>query len=283
MDGIRDRQIGTLLGLAVGDALGTTLEFHARRPLTSLHTEMSGGGVFSLPPGHWTDDTAMAVAMARSLIARRSFDPFDIMNEWVAWYGQGKHSCTGTCFDIGNATAAALRAFERNPASLPSISPDALGNGTLMRAAPAVLFAATEHEAGSLSYAHSKLTHGEEAARATEWFGRLLFTTAREGRLGRVHDKIAERKREEVRSSGFYRDTLEAALWAVATTHSFEDAVIQAVNLGDDADTVGAVIGQLAGALYGYSAIPPRWLEPLAWRDELVGIAEGSMAVASAH
>jgi ADP-ribosyl-[dinitrogen reductase] hydrolase len=193
MDAIRDRQIGTFLGLAVGDALGTTLEFRPRRSLTDLHTDMIGGGAFSLAPGEWTDDTAMAVAMARSLVARKSFEPFDILNEWLAWYRDGKHSCTGTCFDIGNATAAALRAFERNPAALPEIRPDALGNGTLMRAAPAVLFAANADEAGALSYAQSKLTHGEEAARATEVFGRLLFTTARDGRLEPVRDEIAAR------------------------------------------------------------------------------------------
>jgi ADP-ribosyl-[dinitrogen reductase] hydrolase len=273
MDRIRDRHIGMLLGLAVGDALGTTLEFRSRRPLRNLHTELTGGGAFTLAPGQWTDDTAMAVAMGRSLLARKRFDPFDILREWVAWYREGKHSCTGTCFDIGNATAAALRAFERNPAALPRISADALGNGTLMRAAPAVLFAANEDEAGSLSYTQSKLTHGEGAARATEAFGRTLFTAARDGQLEPAPNAIAARRREDVRSGGFYRDTLEAALWAVANTHSFEDAVIQAVNLGDDADTVGAVTGQLAGAFYGYSAIPRRWLEPLAWHDELVRMA----------
>src|SRR5947209_6773723 len=99
-----NKATGMLLGLAVGDALGTTLEFGPRRPLTCLHTEMIGGGPFHLKPGEWTDDTAMAVGLAHSLIEQQRFDPFSVLSEWCAWYQHGKHSCTGTCFDIGNAT-----------------------------------------------------------------------------------------------------------------------------------------------------------------------------------
>jgi ADP-ribosyl-[dinitrogen reductase] hydrolase len=143
-----------------------------------------------------------------------------------------------------------------------------------MRLAPAVLFASSEDEAESLGYRQSVLTHGEDAARATGWFGRLLFKTAASGfELASIPADIPGRKRAEVSASGFYKDTLEAALWAVANTSSFEDAVIQAVNLGDDADTVGAVAGQLAGAVYGEGGIPDRWLKRLAWRDELRELA----------
>jgi len=119
------------------------------------------------------------------------------------------------------------------------------------------------------------LTHGEDAARATGWFGRLLFKTAISGfDLASIPADISKRKRNEVSASGFYKDTLEAAMWAVANTSSFEDAVIQAVNLGDDADTVGAVTGQLAGAAYGENSIPERWLRRLAWRNELREMAD---------
>jgi ADP-ribosyl-[dinitrogen reductase] hydrolase len=265
---------GMLLGLAVGDALGTTLEFGPRRPLDDLHTEMIGGGIFDLSPGQWTDDTAMAVAMGRSLVQEKAFRPLSILNDWSKWYLQGKHACTGTCFDIGNATRRALDAFLQNPTVVPTISANSLGNGSLMRVAPIVLFASDQDEAESLAYEQSILTHGEDAARATGWFGRLLFISATSGfELALIPADILDRKRKDVSASGFYKDTLEAAIWAVATTFSFEDAVIQAVNLGDDADTVGAVTGQLAGAIYGQGNIPDRWLDRLEWRNELKDLA----------
>ena len=112
-----------LLGLAVGDALGTTFEFGPRRPVGNLHTEMLGGGLFRLRPGQWTDDTAMALGMAASLVEKNAFHPFGILVEWSAWYKRGKHSCTGTCFDIGDATRQALDSFLADPARLPVISP----------------------------------------------------------------------------------------------------------------------------------------------------------------
>ena len=271
----RETFTGILLGLAVGDALGTTLEFGPRRPLNNLHTEIIGGGVFGLAPGQWTDDTAMAVALGRSLIKEKKFLPLSILSEWSEWYQRGKHSCTGTCFDIGNATRSALDAFLRNPTVVPTISASSLGNGTLMRLAPVVLFASNEDEAESLAYKQSVLTHGEDAAMATGWFGKLLFKTAVSGfELASIPADISNRKRNEISSSGFYNDTLQAAMWAVANTSSFEDAVIQAVNLGDDADTVGAVTGQFAGAVYGESGIPDRWLKRIEWRNELKELAD---------
>jgi len=267
--------VGIFLGLAIGDALGTTLEFGPRRSLSDLHTEMVGGGVFNLEPGQWTDDTAMAVATSRSLIRETAFRPVSVLREWSEWYQRGKHSCAGTCFDIGNATRSALATFLRNPTAPPNVSPASLGNGSLMRLAPLVLFASNENEAESLAYAQSVLTHGEDAARATAWFGRLLFTTAVSGfDPVSISDDIRNRQRSQVSASGLYKDTLEAALWAVTNTSTFEDAVIQAINLGDDADTVGAVTGQLAGAIYGESGIPDRWLDRLAWRNELREMAE---------
>jgi ADP-ribosyl-[dinitrogen reductase] hydrolase len=143
-----------------------------------------------------------------------------------------------------------------------------------MRLAPVVLFASNEDEAESLSYEQSVLTHGDDAGRATGWFGRLLFKTANSGfDPASVPANIRNRNRSEVSASGFYENTLEAAMWAVSNTTSFEDAVIQAVNLGDDADTVGAVTGQLAGAMYGKNSIPERWLERLEWRNELEEMA----------
>jgi ADP-ribosyl-[dinitrogen reductase] hydrolase len=193
-----------LLGLAIGDALGTTLEFGPRRSLDNLHTEMVGGGVFGLAPGEWTDDTAMAIAMGRSLIQENGFLPLSILREWSEWYLRGKHACTGTCFDIGSATRSALDAFLRNRAVAPTISASSLGNGSLMRLAPVVLFASNEDEADLLAYQQSTLTHGEDAARATAWFGRILFKTAMFGLdLTSIPSHVKRRNRNEVSASGF--------------------------------------------------------------------------------
>jgi ADP-ribosyl-[dinitrogen reductase] hydrolase len=274
-----DKWRGILLGLAIGDALGTTLEFGPRRALDHLHTELTGGGVFRLAAGEWTDDTAMAVGLGRSLVAENAFEPLKVLHEWAEWYRTGKHSCNGRCFDIGGATRAALAAYLADPTKVPQVAASALGNGSLMRLAPVVLFARDEVEAESLGYRQSVLTHGEEAAKATGWFARLLFWTAASGwDASVVASQVAGRSREQVSASGFYRDTLEAALWAVANTRSFEEALVAAVNLGDDADTVGAVTGQLAGAVYGESTIPARWLERLAWREELCEMADQLIA-----
>jgi ADP-ribosyl-[dinitrogen reductase] hydrolase len=144
-----------------------------------------------------------------------------------------------------------------------------------MRLAPVVLFSKTEEMAESLSYRQAAITHGEKAAVATAAFGKLLLRLlSSEFEMSVIPSEIRLRKREQVISSGFYDATLEAAYWAVGTTSSFEDAVIQAVNLGDDADTVGAVAGQLAGVIYGYNNIPSRWLNALAWKSELLATVE---------
>ncbi len=289
---VLDRARGAFLGLAVGDALGTTIEFRPRDTYPR-QTEMTGGGPFSLQPGQWTDDTSMAVALADGLIACGGLDPQDVMQRFTRWWKEGAYSPTGTCFDIGNATRAALARFGHTGDPFAgSTDEGTAGNGSLMRLAPVVLHAL--HDAAAvrrLAAEQGRLTHG--APQAVE--GCVLFADLlRRAILGEGRDTLLapaawdghaavaaaasgawrERSRQEVRSSGYVIHTLEAALWAVHRTESFEDAVVLAVNLGDDADTVGAVTGQLAGALYGYDAIPQRWLAPLAWRPRLLGMAD---------
>ena len=286
-----DRAIGAFVGLAVGDALGTTLEFE-RRDAHARHTEMTGGGPFGLAPGHWTDDTAMAVALAESLLAEGRFEATAIMESFVRWWQFGHFSCTGICFDIGVTTEAALARFERTREPFTgSTDPRSAGNGSLMRLAPVALFAlADAARASHLARLQSRLTHGApQCLDACHLFVAMLRDAIR---TGNKHGVLAPRPwngepavaaiasghwwgkvRSEIRSTGYVVDTLEAAVWAVSQTRGFEDALVLAVNLGGDADTVGAVTGQLAGALYGVSAIPQRWLAPLAWRDRIVALA----------
>jgi ADP-ribosyl-[dinitrogen reductase] hydrolase len=285
----RDRARGALLGLAVGDALGTTLEF-SRRDSRPRHTEMTGGGPFDLPAGAWTDDTSMALALAESLLAQGGLAPLDLMQRFLAWWRDGAYSCTGTCFDIGNVTAKALGQFERvgDPIAGP-IAENTAGNGSLMRVAPAALFALGNRvEAMCIAREQSRTTHGApQALDACAFFTGLLVDAVVDGRKptprpfgghAAVNAVAAGSylglSRDAVSSSGYVIDTLQAALWAWSETTTFEDALVLAVNLGDDADTVGAVTGQIAGAMYGASAIPARWLERLAWRESIEALTD---------
>lgn len=295
-DAVVDRARGAFIGLAVGDALGTILEFSTRdsRP---RHHEMTGGGPFGLAPGEWTDDTSMALALADSLIARGGFDAADVMNRFVAWWQEGRYSCTGVCFDIGNATRQALdRYLHGGDPFAGSTDPTTAGNGSLMRLAPAVLHALRDAEAcRRIAAEQSRTTHGaREATEACVFFGErlrsaILGAGKAEALAARAWDGTARiqsiahgdwrgQPRALIESSGYVVHTLEAALWAVDRTDSFEDALILAVNLADDSDSVGAVTGQLAGALYGLSGIPQRWLEPLAWRERIVEMADALIA-----
>jgi ADP-ribosyl-[dinitrogen reductase] hydrolase len=251
---------------------------------------MTGGGPFDLAPGQWTDDGSAALALTDSLITCNGLNPHDLMTRFVAWWRKGEYSCTGTCFDIGITTRQALARFEQtgNPFAGPAREDEA-GNGSLMRSAPVALFCLHgADQANHLAREQSRTTHGApQCLDACGFFVQLL----RGAILGEPnvlrprtfpgHPAIStiaagqwrDKHRSEIRSGGYVVDTLEAALWAVHRTTSFEEALILAVNLGHDSDTVGAVTGQLAGALYGFSAIPPRWLEPLAWRDQITTTA----------
>lgn len=290
---LMDHARGALLGLAVGDAIGTTLEFRRRGSFEPI-TDMVGGGPFGLEPGRWTDDTSMALALADSLLECGGHDPADQLRRYVRWWRHGDYSCTGTCFDIGNTVRHALSTFgATGQTDAGPTHPHSAGNGSIMRLAPVVLFFAPDAAAVSdMAAASSRTTHGApEAVDAC----RILAEVVRRGLLGgarsevlapvpgpRVSDRLAavasgslrELTETDVRGTGYVVDSLEAALWAVATTDSFRDAVLRAANLGDDADTTAAVAGQVAGALYGESGIPRPWLERLAWTDRLRSVAD---------
>lgn len=289
----RDRAVGSLVGLAVGDALGTTLEFCERDSRPPV-TEMVGKGPFRLQPGEWTDDTSQALCLAESLLDRGRLDPGDLMTRFVAWRNEGHNSPTGECVDIGNATAAALDRFERTGEPLAgSAAPNTAGNGSLMRLAPvAIRWWRDAERAREAARLQSRTTHAAaEAVAACDFFagtlveaiaGRPKDFVLRSRTLEAESGKIAEiaagswrtKSRDEIRSTGYVVHTLEAALWAAGSTDSFREALTLAVNLGRDADTVGAVTGQLAGALCGFQAIPASWLSALAWRDRLREAAE---------
>ena len=281
---VEDRARGTLLGLAVGDAVGTTVEFRERGTFKPL-TDMVGGGPFKLQAGQWTDDTSMALCFADSLLTQGAFDPVDQLERYARWRREGYLSSTGRCFDIGGTVSEALRTFERsgNPRSGPT-SPNRAGNGSIMRLAPVVLAFHPDRIAIDRYAAESSVTtHGAPEAVAScrilgGIVGAMLAGDGKAEALSTVRpaDWMSPRLRqiaaaeyrgngaEEVRGSGYAVDSLEAALWSFERTESFEAAILLAANLGDDADTTAAVCGQLAGAFYGASGIPARWRDKVA-------------------
>jgi ADP-ribosyl-[dinitrogen reductase] hydrolase len=289
-----NRYLGCLLGLAAGDALGTTLEFSAPGRFQPLD-DMVGGGPFHLAPGEWTDDTSMALCLAESLIEKQGFDPTDQMERYVNWYRHGHLSHNGRCFDIGITTSQALQRFENSgePFSMATESYRA-GNGSLMRLAPAPMFFAQNPQM-AIFYAgeSSRTTHAAtNAIDACRYFGGLLVGAlhgaSKEALLSDRYAPIPgywnenpltveielvargsfkERCPPEIQGNGYVVRAMEAALWAFYRSDSYRQGCLMAVNLGDDADTTGAIYGQLAGAYYGIEGIPQAWLDQLAMRE----------------
>lgn len=278
--GHRDRALGALVGLAVGDAVGTTIEFSAKPEAPVLH-DMIGGGPFGLNAGQFTDDTSMALALADSLIHDPGLDPKDLMDRFVSWRDGGAYSCTGRCFDIGSTTSAALTDYLRTGDPFAgSTYPRSSGNGCIMRLAPvAIRHWRAPDELARVAAAQARTTHAsEECITCSVLLAQILADAiggapAHKVVTGSTATSVRGYKpgqpRDEVRGSGYVVASLHAALWAVSRTTSFESAVLMAANLGEDADTTAAVAGQIAGAVYGLSGIPDRWLAKLAWRDEI--------------
>ncbi|GAB7015851.1 ADP-ribosylglycohydrolase family protein [Methanogenium cariaci] len=288
-----ERYHGSLLGLAIGDAMGVPLEFKPPGSFTPVNA-MIGEGVFCLNPGEWTDDTSMALCLAESLINCKGFDPKDQLVRYGDWYHNGHLSSNGRCFDIGNTTLTALIHFEEtgNPCS-GLTHPRSAGNGSLMRLAPVPLaYAKTPSRAIELSGECSKTTHAlDVCVDACRYMGALivgavsgyakaqllspqfspveqyweLFPLTSEIRTI-ANGSFHENEPPEIQGTGYVVDSLEAALWAFARTETFEEGCLAAVNLGNDADTTGAIYGQLAGAYYGVGAIPGEWKNTIVQR-----------------
>ena len=282
------------MGLAVGDAVGTTAEFKPRNSFARV-TDMVGGGPFNLAPGQWTDDTSMALCLATSLVEHGRFDLRDQIERYCRWYEDGYMSSTGRCFDIGSTVRTALVTYRASgdPTAGPTDGASA-GNGCIMRLAPVPMFffpdvdAAIEHSAQSCVTTHGA-TDCIDAARllgviiVRALAGRPKSDVLRAGRhlslsssrLRSIGDAGYTTSHEStISGSGYVVDCLEAALWSFARTDSFDEAIITAVNLGEDADTTAAVCGQIAGAFYGETGIPARWLERLAQVDEIRTLAD---------
>ncbi|MGE5237722.1 MAG: ADP-ribosylglycohydrolase family protein, partial [Chloroflexota bacterium] len=296
-------------GLATGDALGTTLEFSPPGTFEPID-DMLGGGAFGLRAGQWTDDTSMALCLAESLIECKGFDPVDQLERYIRWLRHGHLSSTGKAFGVGGTVLSALMEFERRPEPYCGpTDPDTAGNGCIMRLAPVPLFFARDpHEAIERSGESSRTTHGVATCiDACKYFGGLIVGAvqgvSKDELLSERYspipgywashplvpeiDEVASgsfkrKKPPQIVGSGYVVKSLEAALWAFHHTDSFREGCLKAVNLGNDADTTGAVYGQLAGAHYGLRGIPETWVGKLLHRDLIESFAVRLFAVSSA-
>lgn len=298
---MKNRFRGCLIGLACGDAVGTTVEFRSPGSFPPVE-DMVGGGPFRLEAGEWTDDTSMALCLAASLVEKQAFDPHDQMKRYVLWRRDGYMSSNGRCFDIGNTVRYALNVFEKYGQPFAgSTDPDTAGNGSLMRLGPVPMFFCRDpHHAIEAAADSSRTTHGAPTAvDACRYMAGLivgaLSGASKEELLAPYYapapgiwetkplvPQIAEiaagsfraKQPPSIRGTGYVVQSLEAALWAFHNSDTFRDGCLKAVNLGDDADTTAAIYGQLAGAHYGEEAIPSRWRMLLAKYDAIADLAD---------
>lgn len=288
---------GALIGLAVGDALGVHLEFTSPKDVVKIYG-YTEGNPYGIPIGYWTDDTSMALCMGQSLIEKKCFDANDIMTKFCNWQRKGYMSSTDECFDIGNTTRTSLMKYWRFPDMGPFCGDDdtlSAGNGSIMRLAPIPMFFHTNLEQ-AMFYAgeSSRLTHANsECIDSCKFLSEIIWAHINMTDTEKIHydsvllnnKKLSPKvkniilesdflhKDAKVEGTGYVIDSLKASLWACNNSFSFEEAVLNAVNLGDDADTTGAVTGQIAGAYYGYDAIPQHWKDKLRHHDMIVEMA----------
>jgi len=273
---MQDRVRGCAVGAAVGDALGMPLEFGPRQPADRLVREMEKGRI---PPGTFTDDTEMALALAESLLAHCPLGPADVAQRFVAWYQAGPD-------DVGVHTSNVLSSiasgehWEQAVEAVQRRRPESAGNGSVMRCWPVTLahwdnldrLLADSRLQSRVTHPHTECVTGSAFTNAAIyyllWGVPMVKAVAGAMKVAEIPRSLRAtieaapgRGREELKNSGWVRHTLESGVWGLLTTDSFEEAVVQVVNLGNDADTAGAVVGALAGAAYGLEAIPARWRE----------------------
>ena len=277
-DSLRERVRGCAVGAAVGDALGMPLEFGPRQPADRRVCEMQPG---RLQAGSFTDDTEMALAVAESLMDNRPLAADDLAQRFADWLEYGPD-------DVGSHTRAVLTRISRGEPwrlavlAVQQSNPHSAGNGSVMRCFPVALahwgnlgrLLVDSRLQSEITHPHIECVSGSAFVNAVIYFllrcippenavARALDIAGVSGELRGAIAAAPRQRRDELRNTGWVRHTLESAVWGLLTTHDFEEAVVQVVNLGGDADTAGAVVGAMAGAAYGLPSIPCRWRNAL--------------------
>ena len=295
-----------IIGHAVGDALGVPVEFATREELDNAPvTDMEGYGTYPMPAGSWSDDTSMSLC-TMDVLGQYGLDYDRIMENFGKWYYNDEFTPTGEMFDVGNTCSIAIENYVLNKKPYYECGRNRErdnGNGSLMRIHPVVLYLAHKdmaiEEKIEIVHTMSALTHAHQRSKiGCGIYAFILWDLLKNPTMSVIKDgldkaeqfyqgqpelthysRLFERtfiitKRKDIKSSGYIVATLEAAIWCLLTTNSYKDAVLKAVNLGDDTDTVAAVVGGLAGALYGYNAIPQEWRDTLIKRVYIENLCE---------
>ena len=289
---MKEKVYAGIMGLVVGDALGVPFEFKQRD--TFKCEGMTGWGTYNQPPGTWSDDSSLTLATLESIGRLGGIDTDDIMQNFFCWYFNAEFTPHGEVFDIGRTTRQAIERYRYGTPAFECGGKGEMdnGNGALMRILPlAFIPYATVIECVALA----RITHAKKSAFAcciytgfaklllegiTTWAAFKEFTE--NANLGEDDFKrllyVDELTRDEVKSTGYVVDTLEAALWCLLKTNNYKDCVLTAVNLGGDTDTIAAVAGGLAGIVYGVGGekgIPTEWIDQIACKEYIKELCEG--------
>ncbi|RXI96231.1 hypothetical protein DS745_21045 [Anaerobacillus alkaliphilus] len=305
--------VNGMLGLCVADALGVPVEFHNRETLREDPVVgMRAYGTHNQPAGTWSDDTSMSLCLVDSLLDGLNYE--DIMNKFVEWYEEGSYTPFGEAFDIGIATSRSLQRYLDGTKPLQSGGTTEYdnGNGSLMRILPILFYLQSTYgdkfyeqdEAFTIIHNVSALTHGhkrsqiacgiyitiaakilEESDLATAVEQGIAYAMNYYQEHGKFDSEIAYFQRlfsegfaslpeDQINSSGYVIDTIEAAVWCLLNTRSYKECVLRAVNMGEDTDSVAAVAGGLAGLHYGYESIPEEWLNVIAKRNYIEHVCQ---------
>ena len=297
--------VDSIIGHAVGDAMGVPSQFCIREHLLKNPiTEMVYSQKVGQPAGSWSDDTSMEISTIESYIDCKKFDYNDIMQKWVNWITKGEYTPVGSTFDVGNTCLHAIRKFSKGvePLKCGASGEYSNGNGSLMRILPVALYAyyknISEKEIVKLTNDISALTHVHEISKlgcyiyiryvmlllsgmdkyeAYNELKKVNYDYYSEESLKAYNrilkDDISKLNLDDIKSSVYVVDTLEASFWVLLKGNSYEEIIIAAINLGQDTDTIGGIAGAMAGIIYGIDSIPKRWLDKLIRRDYLEDLA----------
>ena len=307
MKDLRYKIKSALFGVAIGDALGVPVEFESREAISENPVlDMIGFGTYNLPPGTFSDDSSLTFCLAEALT--EDFDLGIIARNFIKWYYENYWTARGDVFDIGIATRQAIDKLARGVQAehAGGIDVSSNGNGSLMRILPLVFYIIDKPiaERFEITKQISSITHGHirsviscfyylefarHIIRGTDKFEiykklqsevpDFLYSISTEPVEINLFDRLLENniyelESNDISSSGYVLHTLEATIWCLLTTDNYHEAVLKAVNLGDDTDTTAAVTGGLAGLLYGFETIPKTWLNLLARKDDIQDLAE---------
>ena len=297
-----NQYLGAIIGHAVGDAMGIPTEFSKREELLKNPVlEMIDSPDLGLPAGSWSDDTAMEIATIDSFIHKKCFDYKDIMDRWVKWINESEYTSTSVTFDIGRTCLKAIKKYCNGSAPLQcgSTSINENGNGSLMRILPVALYAYMRNlddiSIQRLTDEMSSLTHAHEVSRLgcyiyVQFVICLLKEYEKEDAYRYVQDldyssynvnsinlytrildgQIEGQILDDIKSTGYIVDTLECVLWIFMNARNYKEAIIASTNIGGDTDTIGAIVGSMAGIYYGIDSIPSKWLDKLQRKEYLV-------------